>query len=110
MNNYLKRGDDVSLIAPYAVASGGGMLVGALFAVAAITAASGNSVEGKTTGCFGLTKTTGEAWTLGVKVYWDDTNKRCTTTAASNTLIGCAIAPAASADIVGSVRLNGIVV
>ena len=28
---------------------------------------------------------------MGAKVYWDDTNKRCTTVATDNTLIGVAV-------------------
>lgn len=51
-------------------------------------------------------KATGEAWTMGAKLYWDDTAKKFTTTATANTLCGYAAAPAASADTTGSVDFN----
>lgn len=107
--NYIQDGDVLNLTAPYAVASGGGLLVGALFAVASGTLASGESGSCHTEGCWELSKNSAEAWTVGAKIYWDDTNKRCTTTATSNTLIGCAIEPAANPSPVGRVRLNGTV-
>ncbi|WP_376800193.1 capsid cement protein [Candidatus Raskinella chloraquaticus] len=34
-------------------------------------------------------------WTVGTLVYWDDTNKRCTTVATANLLIGVAAAAVA---------------
>lgn len=107
MKNYIGRGDNVTLAAPYARLSGQGMLVGSLFAVASNDVASGATVEGATTGVFDLTKTASQAWTLGVALYWDDTNKAVTTTSTSNTKIGVAILTAASADVIGRVRLNG---
>lgn len=107
--NYIQEGDGLKLTAPYAVSSGGGMLVGSLFSVASKMLASGESGTCFTEGCWELTKNSAEAWTVGQKIYWDDTNKVCTTTATSNTLIGCAIEPAANPSDIGRVRLNGIV-
>jgi predicted RecA/RadA family phage recombinase len=45
-------------------------------------------------------KATGEAWAVGAVIYWDDTNKKFTTTATSNTKCGYALAPALAADTV----------
>ena len=45
MKNYTQRGDTLTLVAPYDVVSGAGMLVGAIFAVASNTAKSGDAVE-----------------------------------------------------------------
>ncbi|PWC86054.1 hypothetical protein TSH100_13850 [Azospirillum sp. TSH100] len=109
MKNYVQDGHTLSLNAPYDVASGGGLLVGALFAVAVSAATSGNAVQGATCGVYTLPKTNAQAWTLGAKVYWDDTNKVATTTASGNTLIGCAVAAAANPSTTGTVRLNGTV-
>ncbi|MBP6031260.1 MAG: DUF2190 family protein [Sphingobium sp.] len=106
MKNFKGNGTNVPLTAPYAVTSGGGFLVGSLFAVASAAAALGEIVAGATRGVFDLAKATGEAWTVGAKIYWDNTNKRCTTTASGNTLIGVALATAASGDTVGTVRLG----
>ena len=59
-------------------------------------------------GVFDITKVGSQAWTVGAKVYWDDTNKRCTTVATDNTLIGVAVEAVASGagDTIGRVRLN----
>ena len=107
--NYIQAGDTLTLTAPYAVASGGGLLVGSLFAVALGTLASGASGSCMVEGVFELAKNSAEAWTVGLKVYWDNTNKVVTSTATSNTLIGCASEPAANPSGVGRVRLNGSV-
>ncbi|MCB1470839.1 MAG: DUF2190 family protein, partial [Rhizobiaceae bacterium] len=50
-----------------------------------------------------------QAWTAGAKIYWDDTNKRTTNVATSNTLIGVATEAVAggAGDTIGRVRLNG---
>ena len=109
MKNYVQPGNTITLTAPYAVASGDGLLVGSFFGVAASTAALSESVEVALTGVFDITKVGSQAWTVGAKVYWDDTNKRCTNVATSNTLIGVAVEAVAggAGDTIGRVRLNG---
>ena len=108
MKNFIQPGNTITLTAPYAVASGDGLLVGAIFGVAAGSAASGDPVEAALIGVFDITKVGSQAWTVGAKVYWDDTNKRCTTVSTDNTLVGVAIAAVASGagDTIGRVRLN----
>lgn len=106
MKNYVQKGDNLTLIAPYDVASGGGFLVGAIFAVASTAAKSGEPVVGVTEDVFTLAKATGEAWTVGAKLYWDNTNKRLTTTASGNTHVGVATAAAQSADTSGNIKLG----
>lgn len=108
--NYVQEGKTLTLIAPRTLSSGSGMLVGAIFAVALADAAAGQPVEARRVEVFDLTKATGEAWTQGQKVYWDNTNFRVTSTAGSNTLIGAAAQAQASADTVGRVLLTGQVV
>ena len=109
MKNYVQPGTTITLTAPYAVTSGDGLLVGSIFGVAAGDAASGATVEAALTGVLDLTKVGSQAWTVGAKVYWDDTNKRCTTVATDNTLIGVAVEAVAggAGDTIGRVRLNG---
>jgi predicted RecA/RadA family phage recombinase len=109
MKNYFQPGKTLTLTAPYAVTSGDGLLVGSIFGVAAGDAASGATIEAALTGVFDLTKIGSQAWTVGAKVYWDDTNKRCTTVATDNTLIGVAVEAVAggAGDTIGRVRLNG---
>jgi predicted RecA/RadA family phage recombinase len=106
MKNFIQQGDNLTLTSPYDVASGGGFLVGSIFSVASAAAKSGEAVVGVTKGVFALAKATGEAWTVGAKLYWDNTNKRLTTTASSNTLVGVATAAAQSGDTSGNIKLG----
>nr|MDH4442132.1 DUF2190 family protein [Rhizobium sp.] len=73
--------------APYALTSDQGAKVGQLFGVATNDAALSADVA---------------------LVYWDDTNKRCTTVATANLLIGVAAAAVAggAGNTIGHVRLN----
>ncbi|MCC5968243.1 MAG: DUF2190 family protein [Natronohydrobacter sp.] len=108
MKNYVQPGNTITLSAPYSVASGDGLLVGAIFGVASGAAALGEPVEAALVGVFDLTKVGSQAWTAGAKVYWDNTNKRCTTVATDNTAVGVAVEAVASgaSDTIGRVRLN----
>jgi len=108
MRNFVQPGDILALAAPYDVVSGAGALVGTLFGVAAGNAASGAEVELHTSGVYDLVKVGSQAWTVGAAIYWDDTNKRCTTGASGNTLIGKAVAAVGSGagETVGRVRLS----
>ncbi len=108
MKNYVQPGDTITLTAPYAVTSGDGLLVGSLFGVAAGDAANAETVEVTLTGVFDLKKAASQAWSADDKVYWDDTNKRTTSVATSNTLIGVATEAVAggAGDTIGRVRLN----
>ena len=108
MKNFVQPGNTVTVVAPVAVNSGDGLLVGALFGVATATAAIGTNVEMITVGVVDLPKAA-VAVTQGAKVYWDDTAKNVTTTSAGNTLIGCAIVAAAVGDGTVRARLNGVV-
>lgn len=107
MQNYVQKGEVITLTAPYAVLSGGGLKVGSIFALATGPAVLGAPVEGVTYGVYNVPKVAAQAWTVGVKVYWDDTAKLVTTTATGNTLIGVAVADAANPSSTGRVRLNG---
>lgn len=107
MKNYVMPGDLITLAAPYDVASGAGALVGTLFGVAEYTALSGAQVVLCTRGVFTMAKVSAQAWTVGADIYWDNAAKNCTTTSASNTLIGKAIEAASNPSSTGVVRLNG---
>ncbi len=71
------------------------------------SATSGADIDVDVIGVFDLPKATGAAWTQGVRIYWDDTAKNCTTTPSTNKLIGVAMAAALSGDTIGRVRLSG---
>ena len=107
MKNYVQDGEVLDLVAPYDVASGGGFLVGSIVAVAQAAAVSGAAVQGVRRGVFTHAKTSAQAWTVGAKIYWDDTNKVFTTTATGNTLCGVAVAAAANPSAEGTLLLDG---
>lgn len=108
MKNYIQPGDTIAAIAPAAVLSGAGVLIGSLFGVASGDAASGAEVMLNTTGVYDLPKQTGQAWTAGQLLYWSGTN--VTNVVATNKLIGCALRAELSGATVGRIRLNGIAV
>lgn len=111
MKNRVQPGRTLTLVAPYNVAAGGGLLVGSLFGVANFAALAGANVEADVEGVYDLPKADSQAWAQGAKVYWDDAAKVCTTVSTANTLIGAAVSPVAgSAGLTtGRVRLNGTV-
>lgn len=111
MKNYLQDGDEVSMVAPYAVVAGAGALINGMFGVAQDDIASGATGVFLTEGVFDLKalSTDTVAAADGTLIYWDDTNKRCTTTSTSNTKIGSAVLKKASGDVTVRVRLNGVI-
>lgn len=110
MQNHIQSGDTLELTAPVGgVVSGTAYKIGQLLVVAVADADAGDKFSGKTTGVYDLPKATGQAWTEGALLYWDNTNHRFTTTATGNLLAACAAAAAASGDTEGRVRLNGVV-
>lgn len=110
MKNFVERGDTIVVAAPYDRTAGQGAQVGQLFGVCTGDAVSGADVALKVTGVFDLNKVGSQAWTVGALVYWDDTNKRCTTVATGNLLIGAAVKVVdnGSGSTTGRVRLNGV--
>jgi predicted RecA/RadA family phage recombinase len=109
MKNAVQSGKVLSLIAPYAVASGNAFKVGAIVAVAQADAASGAPVEGVLSGVFEMPKFTSQSWAIGDKIYWDDFAKLMTTSNDSTTLVGVATAAATNSGSTGFVRLDGVV-
>lgn len=108
MKNYVQKGENLTLPAPYAVSSGDGALIGNIFGVAAGDAAEGAEVDLVTVGVFTLPKVSTDAIAIGVAVYWDDDAKLITTTATDNTKIGVSVATALNPSGTTDVRLNGV--
>lgn len=107
--NYLGPGDVLTLTAPTGgVVAGTAYLIGKLLVVAQNTVAQGLPFEGKRAGLFTLPKATGQTWTEGERIHWDNTAKNCTETATSNQLVGIAAAAAGTGDATGSVLLDGV--
>lgn len=107
MNNQLTSGNTVTLTAPYDVASGGGFLVGGIFAVAVAAALLGEQVVGQRSGSYRLPALTTDVATAGAPAYWDDTNKRITVVATGNTLVGHYLEAKADGDTTAVVLLDG---
>lgn len=109
MKNYVQKGETLTLISPYVVSSGDGVMVGSIFGVAAADYAIGEEGEFQVTGVFDLVRETGAGtgFSQGALIYWDNINKRITKTATGNRLIGVAVKAAADGDATGRVRLNG---
>lgn len=105
MKNKVQEGNVLTVTAPYAVASGAGCLVAGIFGVATMDIANAAQGEIQRSGVFDLAKTSAQAWTAGARIYWDNTNKECTTTAADNTFIGVATEAAANPSAEGRVAL-----
>lgn len=107
MKNFVQPGITLTLAAPYQRNSGQGAKVGSLFGVACADVASGVDGEFKTEGVFDITKeATTITFAVGDPVWWDDTNKRCTSVNTSNLKIGVAVAAALATDATVRVKLG----
>jgi len=96
MKNYIQPGHTVTVTAPVGGASSGDFIkIGSLHGVCATDADEGAAVELAVTGVFEI-PSDGTAFAEGAKVYWNDTAKNVTSTAAGNTLIGHALAAGAA--------------
>lgn len=110
MKNFVQPGEVISVTAPAAVNAGVGVLVGSLFGVAVNTALAAAAVEIATRGVFDMAKTTAEAWTEGVVLFWNDTTKALTTTASTHKRVGYASRAQLAGDTVGRAYLPGVVI
>ncbi|PCH70215.1 MAG: hypothetical protein COC12_08575, partial [Rhodobacteraceae bacterium] len=84
MKNYVQPGNTLTFTAAADVASGDGVKEGALFGVAATSAATGEDFEADIVGVFDLPKGS-DTITKGAKVYWKASPGEVTTTATGNT-------------------------
>ncbi|WP_066918103.1 capsid cement protein [Methylobacterium sp. CCH5-D2] len=109
MKNFIQDGNMMSVPAPYPVLSGNGVLVGALFGVAAFATSTGRPLEIATRGVYDLPKKAGDTPGYGARLYWDDAAKVITTTPGSNPYVGAAAEAAIGSAATVRVRLNGFV-
>ena len=109
MKNFIQPGDSVDMIAPAALASGDGVLIGALFGVAATAAASGARVAISTKGVFEMPKASADNITAGALLYWDDTAQVLTldNDTGGNPKVGVAVQAAGAGASTVRARLNG---
>lgn len=71
MKNYVQPGMNLEVVAPAAVSSGDGVMVGDLFGVASGDAESGATMVLATEGVFELSKVSAAVLAQGGKCYWD---------------------------------------
>ena len=95
MQNYVQKGQTLTVVAPYALLSGGGCQVGNIFGVTVNSQNIGDSSELVVEGVFDLAKDT-STFNPGDKVFWNNTALQATSsplTAAgvSNKEIGYAV-------------------
>lgn len=110
MINYLQSEGRIDVPAPYAVASGGGMKIGALFGVAQTAAATGQSVTMVREGVYLLPGVAAEAAAAGDRAYWDDTARVITKASGTATmLVGAFVAPKAAGGTACTVLLDGVI-
>ncbi|WP_457425665.1 DUF2190 family protein [Roseateles sp. P5_E7] len=106
MKNFVQPGNTITLTAPYDVASGAGLLVGTVFGIATNAALSGADVETTLEGVYDVTALGTDVPAQGAALYWDNTNKRLTTTAGGNTKVGVAVKAKLNGELTARIRLN----
>jgi predicted RecA/RadA family phage recombinase len=103
---YIQPGEVLDYTAGANIASGDVVLVGVRVGVALADIANGATGPVQVSGVFELTKLSTDAPVQGALLYWDNTNKRLTTTASGNTLAGYAFKGAASGLATVQIKLN----
>ncbi|KPQ07472.1 MAG: hypothetical protein HLUCCA12_06545 [Rhodobacteraceae bacterium HLUCCA12] len=108
MKNFVQTGNTLTFTAADPVTAGQGVVMGALFGIAASSAATGESFEAALTGVFTLPKAEDDIAT-GAALYWDEAQGLATTTTAegANPLIGAATEAAGTSASTVRARLNG---
>lgn len=88
-SNMIRSGDVLPIALPYGRAAGEMFQVGTMLAVALATGTAGDVVNAARVGEFTLTCVgTDTCATAGIKLYWDNGNRRLTTTASTHQLAG----------------------
>jgi predicted RecA/RadA family phage recombinase len=109
MNNYVQPGEVLKLTAPTGgVVSGLAYKIGSLVVIATVTADQTLPFSALAIGVVEVLKVSAQAWTEGLKIYWDNSAKLFTSTSGGNTLVGVAAKVAANPSSTGWVRLDGM--
>lgn len=109
MNNFIQPGAALEVTIPGARTKGEGVLVGArLFGIAFDTYTSGAAGVIWTQGVFDIAKTTGEAYTAGALLWWNNTTLKVMSGTGANVEVGVAILAATSGATTARVRIGAI--
>lgn len=106
MTTKVDNGLSIDFTAAAAIASGAPVLLGAIVGLAVTSYNIGDSATAWLTGKHLVNKNVAEAWTLGAKLYWDNTNLVFTVTVGSNTFAGYAATAQANGDTTGEIILR----
>lgn len=106
MAEFRQTGEFIDYTPGTAVAAGDVVVVTDRVFVAPLAIAANNVGSLQTCGVWKLAKKSGEAFTQGQKIYWDDTNDELTSTASTHKVAGYAAKAAASADTTAEVLLG----
>jgi predicted RecA/RadA family phage recombinase len=94
MKNYIQEGVVIDVTPAAEVLSGAGYLIGSgatgLLGVAVATIPISTLGSVRVRGVFELPKLSTDVVTVGIQLYWDDTNKRLTVTAGAHSFVGWA--------------------
>lgn len=106
--NYVQEGDviDYANASGSTITSGTVVLIGARIGVALADIANGSTGSVQVEDVFTVAKLSTDNMTAGALLYWDNTNKRLTTTASGNTLAGFAVAAAGSGATTVNIKIN----
>lgn len=109
MKNFVRKGDNLPIAAPYTITAGQGVQVGsALFGVAVsdITSASTGLIN--MAGVYSLAKTTGLAFAAGARAWWDNTARALTNVSTGNISVGVVTQAASSSSTAAQLRLGAV--
>ena len=106
--NYVQEGDVIDHVnaSGSTITSGTAVLIGARLGVALADIANGATGSVQVEGVFTVAKLGTDVVAAGALLYWDNTNKRLTTTASGNTLSGFAVAAAGSGVTTVNIKIN----
>lgn len=101
MENYVAPGEVLEFTAPSGgVVSGSGYIIGSLFVVATETKAQTLKFSALVEGVVDLPKVEAEGWFENEKLYWDTSPAGLTNVSSGNTLVGVAVIPPESGNLV----------
>jgi predicted RecA/RadA family phage recombinase len=105
VNTLFNKGKAIEILAANAMTSGQPVLVGSLVGISANKYNVGDTAVIWLVGTHQVVKAA-EAWTPGIKIYWDNVNNDFTQTVGANTFAGYAAAAALQTDPTGLILLR----
>lgn len=106
MKNSVSMGNVITIAAVTDIASGAMVVVGARVAVAVSFIKAGETGPGQVVGGFSIAKLSTDVVAQGALLYFDNVNKRLTTTASGNTLAGFAMDAAGAGVATVNIKIN----